>query len=147
MPAKLSVGLSRKQGLPDYGSVGASCYLEIELPADILSGAGTPFQRQAEMVFEACRLAVDDELARHSKQRRDVLVHDSSPREPQALRLATPKQVRAIERMALSQGMHPSDWLHERIGSAPLHSLSMEEASGLIDELQQFKAPHRQRAA
>ena len=36
MPMKLNVGVSRKVGLPDYGSVGASCNLELELDAGLL---------------------------------------------------------------------------------------------------------------
>ena len=31
MSLKLNVGVSRKVGLPDYGSVGASCNLETDL--------------------------------------------------------------------------------------------------------------------
>ena len=36
MPMKLNVGVSRKVGLPNYGSVGASCNLELELDATLL---------------------------------------------------------------------------------------------------------------
>ena len=36
MPMKLNVGVSRKIGLPDYGSVGASCNLELELDSSLL---------------------------------------------------------------------------------------------------------------
>ena len=36
MPMKLNVGVSQKVGLPDYGSVGASCNLELELESSLL---------------------------------------------------------------------------------------------------------------
>jgi len=61
MPLKLNVGPSKKVGLPDYSSIGASCHVEIELPDSGPSG----FQAEAERAFAACRQAVDDELARH----------------------------------------------------------------------------------
>ena len=36
MPMKLNLGVSHKVGLPDYGSVGASCNLGLELDSDLL---------------------------------------------------------------------------------------------------------------
>jgi hypothetical protein len=36
MPLKLNVGISRKVGLPAYGSIGASCNLEVELDSRLL---------------------------------------------------------------------------------------------------------------
>jgi hypothetical protein len=36
MPMKLNVGVSRKMGLPDYGSVGASCNLDLELDSGLI---------------------------------------------------------------------------------------------------------------
>ena len=148
MPVKLSVGLSRKQGLPDYGSVGASCHLEVELPSDILSGAGTPLQRHVEMAFDACRQSVDAELGRHGRSAAEELtpVSVSEPFEPPTVRTATPKQLRAIERLILRLGMNPCDWLHERIGTTPAHALSVAEASDLIDELQNQTSDPRQLA-
>lgn len=36
MPLKLNVGLSKKVGLPDYGSLGASCHVEVELESSLV---------------------------------------------------------------------------------------------------------------
>jgi hypothetical protein len=65
MPLKLSVGLSRKQGLPNFGSAGATCLVEVELSSDALK-KGASFFEQAEQALEACRSVVETELARHA---------------------------------------------------------------------------------
>ena len=39
MPLKASVGLSRKVGQENYGSLGANCQLEIELDAALVNDA------------------------------------------------------------------------------------------------------------
>ena len=36
MSLKLSAGISKKMGLPDYGSLGASCHVEVELAPGLL---------------------------------------------------------------------------------------------------------------
>src|SRR5688572_16748158 len=59
MPLRLNVGVSRKIGLPEYSSVGASCNLEVDLDglhARIRAGCVAPQQ------------AVNDELARLQAQ-------------------------------------------------------------------------------
>ena len=65
MAMKLNVGLNKKLGLPDYGSLGASCHLELELDQSILQDPDG-FQERVRRTFNACRQAVDDELARRS---------------------------------------------------------------------------------
>lgn len=64
MPLLLRVGLRRRKSLRS-GAISASCELEVELPPELLSGAGATLQRRTEIVFDACREAVQTELARY----------------------------------------------------------------------------------
>ena len=64
MPLKLNVGVSRKVGLPNYGSVGASCNLELELDATLLERDLDAFHNQIRGAYVAAHQAVHDELAR-----------------------------------------------------------------------------------
>ena len=58
MPLKLNVGVSRKVGLPDYGSVGASCNLEMELDAGLLEHDLDGFQARIRRAYVAAHRAV-----------------------------------------------------------------------------------------
>jgi hypothetical protein len=64
MPLKLNVGLTKKIGQPNYGSLGASCHLEIELEQSLLFADLDGFHERVRSTFIACRQAVFDELAR-----------------------------------------------------------------------------------
>ena len=64
MPLKLNVGLQKKLGLPDYGSIGATCHVEIELSASALDDP-EGFRRQVRGAYAACTRAVEEELAQH----------------------------------------------------------------------------------
>ena len=65
MPLRLNIGLGKKLGLRDYGSLGASCNVDIELEASLLQTDPEAFQRHARNAYDACRRAVQEELARH----------------------------------------------------------------------------------
>ena len=65
MPLKLSLGLTEKHGLPDYGSTAASCHVEIELESTLLQNDLDGFHRQVQRAYAACRQAVQDELNQH----------------------------------------------------------------------------------
>src|SRR5689334_16844631 len=67
MPLKLTVGLAKKIGQPDYGSLGASCSLEIELESSLIQSAPDTLQRHVQNAFVACRQAVQDELSREQQ--------------------------------------------------------------------------------
>lgn len=64
MPVRLNVGLSKKVGLPDFGSLGATCNVELELDGAILQHDLDRFHKHVQHAFLACRQAVQDELSR-----------------------------------------------------------------------------------
>jgi hypothetical protein len=64
MPAKLSVGISRKITLSQNGSLEAGCHVELDIPGTLLMGDQQRFQSQVRSAYLACAEAVDDELAR-----------------------------------------------------------------------------------
>jgi hypothetical protein len=64
MPLTLNVGVSRKMGLPDYGSIGASCNLQLELDAGLLEHDLDGFHARIRGACVAAHQAVHDELAR-----------------------------------------------------------------------------------
>ena len=64
MSIKLNVGTSKKIGLENYGSVGSSCNLEIELDSSALDHP-EEFHKRVREAYAACRAAVEDELANH----------------------------------------------------------------------------------
>ena len=64
MSIKLNVGTSKKIGLPDYGSAGSQCNLEIELDSSALDHP-EEFHRRVREAYAACRSVVEDELGNH----------------------------------------------------------------------------------
>ncbi len=153
MSLKLNVGVMRKVGQPDYGSVGASCNLELEIDTGLLERDLDGFHARVRDAYVAVHQAVHDELARlhapvatphdspaspirHSSNGHTSNGHAehqpagrSRPRKP-----ATENQVRAIRSIAGRQ--HADlDGLLRDLGVQRPEDLSLRQASELIDML------------
>ena len=63
MPMTVKVGLAKKVGQPDYGSLGASCEVALELDAGLLFSGLDGFHRKVQAAYTACRQAIQDELS------------------------------------------------------------------------------------
>ena len=148
MPLKLTIGLSRKCGLPDYGSLGASCQLEMELDAALLSQDPVGLGDQARRAYVACSEAVADALQRHRPADPPHARQCAGAPNGRSAHRFTPTPATARQREYLQQlaaqipGMDPSAL--EAFGlpccGRALAELDRKEASQLIDALQQLAA-------
>ncbi|HEV3163715.1 MAG TPA: hypothetical protein VGZ22_06715 [Isosphaeraceae bacterium] len=150
MPLKLSIGLSRKVGQPDFGSLGASCGVEIELESSLLDRDREGFHRRVRELYALCAQSVDEELASHQRTVLGPHVNSRGPQErnghanglpgngsrSRAERPATPSQVRALHAIANDRHLDLAGLLAERFGASRADELSIADASHLIEELQ-----------
>jgi len=149
MLVKLTVGLSKKVGLPNYGSLGATCGLEVEVPSLSLHSDPEALERQVRDAFAACAQAVQDELDRHrpppavpsSNGHPDRGSPDGDVGHPDRVsghrqRPATGSQVRALWAICGRRGVDLEGLVGERFNVDGPEGLSVAEASRLIDELQ-----------
>jgi hypothetical protein len=156
---KLNVGVSRKVGLPNYGSVGASCNLEMELDAGLLEKDLDGFHARIRGAYVAAHQAVHDELARlqvpvddaaeraFRKLSRPLSRNDratsngngsSSSLEGDRARIrksATPNQVKAIIAISRKQDADLVGLLRHDYAAERVEDLTIREASELIDRL------------
>ena len=115
MPVKVNIGLSKKVGLPNYGSLGASAYVEFELDGGYDNGSTEKFQDAVRRAYAACREAVESELsAQDSDSKPQRAGQHQSPATNRAAnqtnpatqtRGATTSQVRAIHAIANRNGV------------------------------------------
>ena len=157
MPLKLNVGVSKKVGLPEYSSVGASCNLEVELSQEMLQGDVAAFHERVRSAYIACHQAVHDELTRlqgrpaaparpvenpNGRAARNGVHAAPEPNAPvpagrRALRPATPSQVRAIRAIAQRNHADLGGVLNDDFGVDRPEGLSVAQASELIERLRE----------
>jgi hypothetical protein len=162
MPLKLNVGVSRKMGLPEYGSIGASCSLELELDATLMDRDLEAFHAQVRHAYGAARQAVHDELARlqaagtqattkprardavngsgagngHARANDEAVVAGRTTAEaPWPGKPATASQVKAICSIARQKGADLVAILRSEYDVDKPEDLTLRQASGLIDWL------------
>ena len=153
MAVKLAVGLQKKVGLPDYGSLGASCHIEFEIDRALIENDLAGFHEKVRGAFAACQQSVQDQLANQQSN------HNSAPSNGQNgnghhtsaysngngngrgnghrgnSRPATASQARAIRAIAGRQRIDLHQLLGDRFNVSRPEDLSISDASSLIDEL------------
>jgi len=149
MPLTLNVGLSKKIGLPDYGSLGVSCNLQVELDQTLLLQDLDGFQQKVKQAYVACHQAVNDELHRQQNGNAGTPVRSNgnghhggnggggsgNGRQRDNTRRATASQIRALDAIAHRQQIDLPALLKQRFGAQRSGDLAITEASSLIEEL------------
>lgn len=140
MSTTLKVGLAKKVGQPNYGSLAASCHVEFEVEGLCLPDGLDAFQEQVRAAFAACCQAVQEELTR---QQTTALACDGTDCKQNFrsasgkwAHRATPHQVRAIEVIAAREQVDLTVLLASAFGVSAASELSRGEASQLIEQMQ-----------
>ena len=146
MPVKLSIGVSRKVGQPNYGSVGAVCQIESELDALTLEFDLDSLHQRIRDSYEICSNAVAAELTRQTEASAAQLDGvDAGPKSNGSARNgrrrgnrpATPAQLRAIRAIEAETGQDLHEILSQCFSKHRVEDLTVREASHLIDILRE----------
>jgi hypothetical protein len=153
MPLTLNVAISKKQGLPDYGSIGATCGLNVEVDGSLLDHDPEGLQRQIQNAYVACAQAVNDQLARQQGNGAPASTENGHTRSNGNGHAATSsngnghraseKQLGYARQLAgqiRGLGVRRVETICQTMFGKPLADLATVDASGLIDTLKEIKA-------
>jgi hypothetical protein len=155
MPLKLNVGICKKVGQPSYGSLGASCNIEVELDQSLVFDDPEAFQSRVTQAYAACRQAVAEELVRqqsatnsqglvgHAASQTSASPASNAQTNGNGSHRATQKQVDYAHQLAgqiRGLGARRLETLAQKMFAKPLADLSSFDASGLIDMLKDIKS-------
>jgi hypothetical protein len=129
---KLNVGVTKKNGLPNYRSCGAAVHLEAEVESLLLDRPDDLHARIREL-FGLATVAVEAQLRASLRTAdREAVVHRGFRDDH---RRATARQIQALLSLAARRHRDPSE-LATEYGIVDLAQLSVVEASRLIARLQ-----------
>lgn len=161
MPLKLNVGLSKKVGVANYGSRGASVCLEIEMDSGAVADPNR-LRGHIRRLYELARASIDEELSRPTNgqasngQASNGQISNGPAAAPPEnsqddgvptgaaeyhddagpiVRPATTGQVKALWGLAKRQKINLTTLLSDRFQLDRPEHLSLPAASSLIDEL------------
>lgn len=154
---KATVGICRKIGQPDYGSIGATCHVEFDLVQELIQDDPESFRQQVRDAFAACSQAVNEELARQrgpsvteTLDSPKAVSNGNGAPHRNGQQHATPAASRASDRQLIylrqlarlvpAVGLRRLDELAQNVCGKTTVVLSTAEASRLIDSLKAVKA-------
>ncbi len=139
MVQKINVGLQKKIGQPNFGSLAASCHFEV-LFSDEEAFDERLIASRIKHAFSKCRESIDEELAGCSKAQQDSTKVHVVPdgRDAEIKKRATEAQVRAICGIASKHKVSLASELNQRFGVRSPDDLTLRQASQMIDQLKQW---------
>ena len=134
MPLKLTIGMSRKVGEPNFGSRGATVGLEMEVDSGIVDQP-REFQARIARLFRLAKASVDRELAYRSPTDEPHVNWNGNGTNGTDSRVATANQIRAIYAIAAERKIDLTTELRSRFDVPRLEDLTLPQASELISVL------------